>query len=306
VPGTSILQGIRSAVGSGATVTYNRDGTGIDSSYRAAIAVIGETPYAEGSGDRPSGLGLDATDLATLAKLKAVGVPVITVLVSGRPLDIAAQLPDWSALIAAWLPGSEGAGVADVLFGAYNPTGKLPMTWPSSASQEPINSGDGKTGLFGYGYGLSYPTTSPSPSPSPSMTMPPGPSPSPSVSQSRSSSPSPSYTMPPTPSHTPGTTCTVTYRVTSQWAGGFIGSVAIAVTNGSVDDWTLSFLFPGNQTITGSWNATATQSGTVVTAKSAAWNSHLGSTEWGFQASYSGTNAAPTVFNLNGAACAVA
>ncbi|MEV0272628.1 glycoside hydrolase family 3 N-terminal domain-containing protein [Hamadaea sp. NPDC050747] len=155
-PGTTILQGIRSTVGSGATVTYNVGGSGIDSSYRVAIAVVGETPYAEGQGDRPSGLGLDSTDLATLNTLKASGVPVVVVLVSGRPLDISAQLPDWRALVAAWLPGTEGQGVADVLFGDYAPTGKLPVTWPAGASQEPINDGDGQTGLFPYGYGLTY------------------------------------------------------------------------------------------------------------------------------------------------------
>ncbi|MCY1136935.1 glycoside hydrolase family 3 C-terminal domain-containing protein [Actinoplanes sp. Pm04-4] len=161
VPGTSILSGIRTAVGSGATVTYNRDGTGIDSSYRAAIAVVGETPYAEGEGDRPGAMTLDATDLATLSRLRASGVPVIVVLVSGRPLDIAAELSSWNALIAAWLPGTEGAGVADVLFGDYAPTGKLPVTWMQSAAQQPINDGDGKTPLFPYGYGLTYADTSP-------------------------------------------------------------------------------------------------------------------------------------------------
>ncbi len=155
-PGTTILQGIRNAVGSGATVTYNRDGTGIDSSYRAAIAVVGETPYAEYHGDRPSGLRLDAADLATLSRLRAAGVPVVVVLVSGRPLDIAAELPGWNALVAAWLPGTEGQGVADVLFGDYNPTGKLPMTWMQSFGQQPVNDGDGKPALFPYGFGLTY------------------------------------------------------------------------------------------------------------------------------------------------------
>ena len=157
VPGTTILQGIRDAAGAGTTITYSRDGAGIDATYRAAIAVVGETPYAEGKGDRPGSLGLDSPDLATLAKLRAAGVPVIVVLVSGRPLDIANELGGWAALLAAWLPGSEGAGVADVLFGDYSPTGRLPVTWPSSASQEPINDGDGKTGLFAYGQGLTYP-----------------------------------------------------------------------------------------------------------------------------------------------------
>ncbi|AQZ65314.1 Beta-glucosidase [[Actinomadura] parvosata subsp. kistnae] len=154
--GTTILQGIRNTVGSGTTVTYSRDGSGIDGSYRAAIAVVGETPYAETQGDRPGGLGLDSTDLNTINTLRASGVPVVVVLVSGRPLDIAAQLPGWNALVAAWLPGTEGQGVADVLFGAAQPTGKLPMTWMSSASQQPINAGDGKTPLFPQGFGLTY------------------------------------------------------------------------------------------------------------------------------------------------------
>jgi len=121
-----------------------------------AVAVVGETPYAEGQGDRPNGLGLDAEDLALVAKLKASGVPLVVVTVSGRPLDIAAQLPSFNGLVAAWLPGSEGAGVADVLYGDYNPTGKLNFTWPKSSSQEPINVGDGQQALFPYGYGLSY------------------------------------------------------------------------------------------------------------------------------------------------------
>jgi beta-glucosidase len=113
-------------------------------------------PRTRSPGQLRLSMGLDSTDLATLQRLKASGVRVVVVLVSGRPLDIAAQLPDWSALIASWLPGSEGAGVADVLFGGYHPTGKLPVTWPAGAGQEPINSGDGQTGLFPFGYGLSY------------------------------------------------------------------------------------------------------------------------------------------------------
>jgi beta-glucosidase len=160
--GTSILQGIRNTVGSSATVTFNQNGTGLDSSYRVAIAVIGETPYAEGMGDRPGSMGLDTTDLNTLANMRSAGVPIVVVLVSGRPLDIAAQLPGWNSLVAAWLPGTEGQGVADVLFGLAQPTGKLPQTWMNSASQEPINDGDGQTPLFPLGFGLAYgapPTT---------------------------------------------------------------------------------------------------------------------------------------------------
>lgn len=163
-PGTTILQGIRNTVAPSTTVTYNQTGAGIDSSYRVAIAVVGETPYAEGAGDRPSGMGLDSADLNAINTLRASGVPVIVVLVSGRPLDIAAQLPNWNALVAAWLPGTEGQGVADVLFNVAPPTGKLPVTWMSSASQQPINDGDGKAPLFPYGFGLAYGGAVPPPS----------------------------------------------------------------------------------------------------------------------------------------------
>ncbi len=156
IPGTTILDGLKSGAGKGTTVTYDRAGNGIDRSYRVAVAVVGETPYAEGQGDRPNGFGLDAEDLATIAKLKSSGVPVVAVTVSGRPLDIASQLPRFNGLVAAWLPGSEGAGVADVLYGDYNPTGKLTFSWPSSAAQEPVNVGDGKKALYPYGYGLRY------------------------------------------------------------------------------------------------------------------------------------------------------
>jgi beta-glucosidase len=156
IPGTTILDGIRAGAGKGTEVTYDRAGDGIDAGFKVAVAVVGETPYAEGQGDRPNGLGLDAEDVALIGKLKASGVPLVVVTVSGRPLDISAQLPSFDGLVAAWLPGSEGAGVADVLYGDYNPTGKLSFTWPKSSSQEPINVGDGQQALFPYGYGLSY------------------------------------------------------------------------------------------------------------------------------------------------------
>jgi len=157
--GTTVLQGIRSAVSSTSTVTYNRNGTGIDGSYQAAIAVVGETPYAEGAGDREGSMSLDSEDLATLATLKASGVPVVVVLVSGRPMDVSAELSKWNALVAAWLPGTEGGGVADVLFGDFQPTGSLPSTWMQTASQQPINVGDGKTPLFAFGTTNRYPAT---------------------------------------------------------------------------------------------------------------------------------------------------
>ncbi|WP_240808460.1 glycoside hydrolase family 3 protein [Actinomadura geliboluensis] len=155
-PGTTILDGIRKAADADATVTYSKDGSGIDPSYDAAIAVVGETPYAEYHGDRTDGLGLDDADRKTIDRLRDVGVPVVVVLVSGRPLDVAEDLPKWDALVAAWLPGTEGQGVADVLYGDADPRGKLPVTWMRSGGQEPINRGDGKKPLFPFGYGLTY------------------------------------------------------------------------------------------------------------------------------------------------------
>jgi beta-glucosidase len=155
--GTTILQGIKETVSADTTVTYDREADGLDTSYKVAIVVIGETPYAEGKGDKLL-LELDAIDLNVLRKVKAVGVPTVVVLVSGRPLVVTDQLPDWAAFVAAWLPGTEGQGVADVLFGDYNPTGKLPHTWPRSIKQIPINVGDSDYDpLFPFGFGLSYP-----------------------------------------------------------------------------------------------------------------------------------------------------
>jgi beta-glucosidase len=127
-----------------------------------AIVVIGEQPYAEMKGDRQE-LSLDPADLAAVKAAKAAGMPVVVVLFSGRPLILEPILNDVDAFVAAWLPGTEGEGITDVLFGAYNPTGKLPVTWPRSMSQIPINVGPKgqkpQGALFEYGFGLSYAKT---------------------------------------------------------------------------------------------------------------------------------------------------
>jgi beta-glucosidase len=152
--GTTILAALRAAA-KGTNVTFAKDGTGGEGAD-AVVAVIGETPYAEGDGDRED-LSLAAEDLATVANAKKAGVPVVVVLLSGRPLILGNLLTQADALVAAWLPGTEGQGVADVLLGDYKPTGKLPFTWPRDVKQLPINVEDKSYDpLFAFGYGLTY------------------------------------------------------------------------------------------------------------------------------------------------------
>ena len=118
--------------------------------------VVGENPYAEMNGDRKD-LSLSQKDVETIENVKKAGIPIVVLLLSGRPMIIDKALEDANAFLAAWLPGTEGEGVADVLFGDYNPTGKLSHSWPRSTSQDPINIGDKNYNpLFPYGFGLSY------------------------------------------------------------------------------------------------------------------------------------------------------
>jgi len=153
--GTTILAGIRQAVGSNAEIIHSPDGSAAGAD--AVLVVIGERPYAEMMGDRRD-LSLPPEDLAVLKKAREAGVPVVTVVLSGRPVLLGPVLESSDAVIAAWLPGTEGQGVADVLFGDFKPTGKLPHTWPRSMDQVPCNAGDdsAKDPLFPYGFGLTY------------------------------------------------------------------------------------------------------------------------------------------------------
>jgi beta-glucosidase len=154
IKGTTILSAVRSAVSQGAEVTYSRDGSNA-SGATVAVAVIGETPYAEMQGDRTD-LRLSAEDIAVVDQLKSAGVPVVVVLVSGRPMIIDDILGKADAIVAAWLPGTEGDGVADVLFGAYRPSGKLSFTWPRGTSTTLHRGDPGYQALFPFGYGLTY------------------------------------------------------------------------------------------------------------------------------------------------------
>lgn len=130
VPGTTILQGIQAAVSPSVEVEYNLTGHFPNQTTLAdiGIAIVGENPYSEGVGDKAHP-ELSAEDLATITNLKKVSRKVVVIIVSGRPLDIKQYVANWDAVIAAWLPGSEGQGVADVLFGDYNFTGTLPVEW---------------------------------------------------------------------------------------------------------------------------------------------------------------------------------
>jgi beta-glucosidase len=127
--GTTILAALRK---SGATVTSEAANVG--------IVVIGETPYAEGPGDRAE-LSLSSEDIAAVKKMKSTGVQVVVIVISGRPLLLDPILDQADAILAAWLPGTEGEGITDVLFGQYKPVGKLSFTWPTQ---------------FKYGFGLTY------------------------------------------------------------------------------------------------------------------------------------------------------
>jgi beta-glucosidase len=171
IPGTTILDGIREATSG--HVTFSEDASAPVQRSDLGIVVVGETPYSEGFGDvggplwaydpgdngvpRPvKDMQLSAADKAAVDKVCSEAVKCAVVIVSGRPLILdPAQRSEADALVAAWLPGSEGAGVADTLFGIRPFTGKLPVTWPRTLDQEPINKGDADYDpLYPYGYGL--------------------------------------------------------------------------------------------------------------------------------------------------------
>ncbi len=154
--GTTVLAAMKQAVSPGTVVSYSKDGSdtaGAD----VGVLVIGELPYAEMFGDQTiDGLHLDAADKTALRNMKKAGIPVAVVLFSGRPMIIDDVMDQAGAWVAAWLPGTEGAGVTDVLFGDYKPTGKTSFTWPKSGSTS-LHIGDaGYQTMFPLGYGLSY------------------------------------------------------------------------------------------------------------------------------------------------------
>jgi beta-glucosidase len=166
--GTTVRQALEAVVPG--RVFYALDGSATGSgAATVGIAVIGETPYSEGCGDipmpnggascitRPTTLSLDAADVQVVQKMKDAGLRTVVVLVAGRPMIIDTILPIADAIVVAWLPGTEGAGITDVLFGDVPPTGKLPHSWPRNQAQIPINVGDANYDpLYPYAYGLTY------------------------------------------------------------------------------------------------------------------------------------------------------
>ena len=149
--GTTVLAAIKKAAPA-SKVTFSADGSGA-AGATVGVVVIGELPYAEGSGDRPD-LSLAPEDVAAIDNMKAAKIPFVAILFSGRPMILGDSLDKADAFIAAWLPGTEGDGIADVLFGAYKPTGKLSFAWPRSMDQYPHAKDTNP--LFAYGYGLTY------------------------------------------------------------------------------------------------------------------------------------------------------
>ncbi|MFK4099171.1 glycoside hydrolase family 3 protein [Streptomyces sp. NPDC019531] len=152
-PGTTILEAMRK---NSSSLTYSKDASEPTSGYDVGVVVVGETPYAEGVGDVGNGhdLQLSAADQAAVDKVCAA-MKCAVLIVSGRPQLIGDRLGGIDALVASWLPGTEGDGVADVLYGKRAFTGQLPVTWPRSEAQLPINVGDPTYDpQFPYGWGL--------------------------------------------------------------------------------------------------------------------------------------------------------
>jgi beta-glucosidase len=156
--GSTILDGFKKIAqeNGGTIITDEKEAKNAD----VAVVVIGEKPYAEYEGDDGdlslySGQALDENKEA-LEKAKSTGLPVVTILISGRPRIVTNEINDWDAFVAAWLPGSEGDAVAEVLYGNYPFTGRLSFTWPADVKQLPLNVDDmrGEKPLFPYGFGL--------------------------------------------------------------------------------------------------------------------------------------------------------
>ena len=135
-------------------VTFSPDGNNVQGAD-AILVVVGEPPYAEMKGDRTTCV-CRRRMWRLVERARQAGAPVVTILLSGRPWCSARRLDASQAFVAAWLPGTEGQGVADVLFGAYKPTGRLPHTWPRTNEQATaaVGTPGAADPLFPYRFGL--------------------------------------------------------------------------------------------------------------------------------------------------------
>jgi beta-glucosidase len=166
-PGTTILEGIQAVTNAEGQVVYDPSGkfseqvdeNGTPTIAEVGIVVVAEFPYAEGVGDKAA-LSLSPNDVQLIEEMRTRSEKLVVILLSGRPLVITDQYLIPEAWVAAWLPGTQGEGVADVLFGDYPFTGKLPYTWPRNNEQLPLNINnigirtDCDSPLFHFGYGL--------------------------------------------------------------------------------------------------------------------------------------------------------
>ena len=150
--GTSILDAFSSSIGSEERLIFSEDGN-LEEKPDIIVAVVGENPYAEGKGDNSSP-GISSGEAGMLERLYEYDVPVVVIVLSGRPLLMTEHIDKSDAVIAAWLPGTEGDGIADIVFGDYSPSGRLSFSWPKDQSFF-TERNDSNT-LFPLGFGLSW------------------------------------------------------------------------------------------------------------------------------------------------------
>ncbi len=156
IGGTTLVAGMRAAASSPALVTYSRDGS-VPRGTSVGVVVLSEPPYAESRGDASDP---DVTGGGVVNAMAGANIPLVLVLVTGRPVRIESYLRRFSAAVVVWLPGSEGEGVADVLYGDAGFSGVLSKSWPLDSTVLPISSlQSGARPLFAYGTGLRYPTS---------------------------------------------------------------------------------------------------------------------------------------------------
>lgn len=154
--GTTILDALRIAAGEVTEITHTPDGSR-SAGAELGVVVVGEAPYAEMMGDRKD-LRLSQEDIKAFRAVKGTGIPVVLIILSGRPMILGDLADEADAILAAWLPGTEGAGIVDIITGKARATGKLSFAWPRSMAQVPFGHNQDKieNPLYPFGFGLSF------------------------------------------------------------------------------------------------------------------------------------------------------